>query len=376
MVKYLRFYVVTIAATLLPLSAIGLFNAAADPYSVFNSPTISGFNQTKPERHDHERLFKAAEITRVKPRTIFLGTSRTRSGLNPTHPALQTHQPVYNLAIAGANMYEVRRYFQHALTNQPTLKKVIIGIDFFSFNGGKQNTIDFSEDRLEKTNITLKDALNVTLSVDALQSSINTVFSNARRSKAGVPYLNGMGIIPFPTSPVALASFTSFLERDPYVLSQDAFDNFQYIVKACQESNIELIVFISPTHVTELENVRVAGNWSLLEQWKRQVVKIAPVWDFSGYNSITTELYTDKQVMKNYVDSSHYTREVGNLILDRLLNYDLPKVPFDFGVLITPANVESHLTQINLDREIWAKKNIKTVQLIQTLKIKSRDVKK
>ncbi|GFZ91240.1 hypothetical protein [Okeania sp. KiyG1] len=75
----------------------------------------------------------------------------------------------------------------------------------------------------------------------------------------------------------------------------------------CQENNIKLILFISPSHATQWEAIRATGEWSTFEEWKREVVKITPVFDFSGYNTITTEpIHND---MENYRDNSHYTKK-------------------------------------------------------------------
>lgn len=75
--------------------------------------------------------------------------------------------------------------------------------------------------------------------------------------------------------------------------------------------------------------------------------------------------------MKNYSDMSHYTSPVGKLILNRLFNYQKETVPPDFGVLITPANIESHLAKINKDREVWTRNNPDQVKLLKGLKLDS-----
>ncbi len=96
-------------------------------------------------------------------------------------------------------------------------------------------------------------------------------------------------------------------------------------------------------------------------------MKIAPVWSFSGYNSITTEPISEN--LKNYIDPSHYRSEVGDLVLNRILEYNDEKVPDDFGVLLTPENIESHIEQVRSDREAWAKKHPDEVKLVEDLKL-------
>lgn len=363
---YSRFYTVLITVILLILGAIGLFNVIVDPYGVFNSPLIQGFNQSKPWKVVQVRLFKAVNVTRIKPETVLLGASRTYVGLNPKHPSLNSNQPVYNLGLNSANMYEIKRYFQHALFNQPDLKLVVLEIDYFSFYLNGKNTPDFLEDRLERNSISLPDLFNSTLSMDALINSISTILHNYRDSQKFL-FVNGMVDVAVPNQPIANSTFTQFLRPFNFSISSSYLKDLEYVVKTCRDRGIELKIFISPIHVLFSEYIRETGYWPIYEKWKREVVKISPVWDFSGYNSITTEKYSDRVIMKNYTDVSHYTIPVGNLILNRLFNYQEKTVPSDFGVLITPNNIESHLEKINTQRQLWVKQNPDSIKLIRSL---------
>lgn len=76
--------------------------------------------------------------------------------------------------------------------------------------------------------------------------------------------------------------------------------------------------------------------------------------------------------MKNYHDSSHAYKEVGDLMLNRILNYQEERVPSDFGVFVTPENVESHLDKISVDRQVWAKNNVSAAKLVENLYSKTK----
>jgi hypothetical protein len=105
-----------------------------------------------------------------------------------------------------------------------------------------------------------------------------------------------------------------------------------------------------------------------------KVVEITPVWDFSSYNSITTEPVGD--IMNNYADSSHYTPKIGNLVLNRIFAYKEDSVPTDFGVKISPENIKYHLAKIRSDRQVWAKNNPKDLKLVEEIKNKFDRAKK
>ena len=152
-------------------------------------------------------------------------------------------------------------------------------------------------------------------------------------------------------------------------LSTKLLDELKKIINLCQQNQIKLILFISPSHATQWEIIRISDQWSTFEEWKREVVKITPVFDFSGYNSITSEpIYNG---MENYRDNSHYTKKVGDLVLNRILDYKEEEVPDDLGILINPENIESHLEKIRQDREFWAKNNPDEVNLVKEIKQKS-----
>ena len=135
-----------------------------------------------------------------------------------------------------------------------------------------------------------------------------------------------------------------------------------------QKNRIKLILFISPCHGTHWEAMKRKDKWSNFEEWKRKIVEISDVFDFSGYNSITTEAIHNN--MKNYTENSHYTPQVGNLILNRILSYKEEEVPEDFGILINQENIESNLEKIRQDREFWAKNNPDEVKFIKEIQEK------
>jgi hypothetical protein len=271
-------------------------------------------------------------------------------------------------------MYEVRRYFEHALTNQPNLQNVIVGLDFFMFNAFAETQPAFRENRLEKQGIDLKDLLDVSLSLNAIKASKTTVVFNRNISNSFSPYdSNGLRsenyYLQDNTKPV-LDNFKNSLKGflggpyNKYQLSNEQLNNLRTIIKTCSQRGIDLKIFISPFHAAQLEVIRVTGLWQEFEQWERELTEMAPVWDFSGYNSITSKSISDT---KSYWDSSHYRKKVGDLVLNRLFRYQEATVPADFGTLITPANVEAHLAKIRSDREVWAKNNPNIVKLVQDL---------
>jgi hypothetical protein len=358
----------------LSILSIVTINGLVDPYGIYKTPNFFSINHEKPKKQSNDRLTKAIDIIHYKPVTVFLGSSRTKQGLDTEHPALANAQPAYNLALDGANPYEMLRYLEHTIKNQPNLKEVIVGADFFMFNELLGNQPGFDESRLEKTYIIPADIMNSLFSLDTLDISKQTILASLKEPNKNISYGEN-GFFPHRKTKdgTTKGRFTNavnvyFHFHHKYKFSDKYFADFEKIVNLCRERNIKLIVFISPSHAIQWESIRATGEFKTWENWKRKVVQVTPVWDFSGYNSVTTEKLAD--VMENYADSSHYTAPVGNLVLNRILGYQEDKVPKDFGVLITPQNVESHLAKIRADREEWVKKHPDELELVQDLEKK------
>ena len=67
--------------------------------------------------------------------------------------------------------------------------------------------------------------------------------------------------------------------------------------------------------------------------------------------------------MDNYVDDSHYKPSIGNRILGRVMGKN--DSTQDFGVLITPENMEQELQKTRTNRETWAKSNPDLIKLVE-----------
>ncbi len=376
---YKRFNYIFLTLVWLSLFCVGLFNILIDPYGLFNIPQMSGINQVKPTRKNHNRLAKAVDVTRIKPKTILLGSS-TALRLSPKHPVFANSQPAYNLALPGAGMQEELLYFQHALSNEPGLKQVIIGLDFFSFGIGIKKAPDFVEDRLQKDRINIQDALNSIFSLNAVNSSWATLTAN-RSSKSSVfdstDPENGKDLPQTQRKSKVLDNFEgviySYFQKEDryknYQISRERLNDFKTIIDTCRRRNIEVKVFFSPTHAVQLEALQVAGIWPIYEQWQREVVKIIPTWDFSGYSRINTEPVSNE--MKNFVDGAHYQYEIADLILNRVFQYKVETVPSDFGVLLTPETIEPHLAVIRADQIVWQANNPNMSKFVKDLYTKA-----
>jgi hypothetical protein len=115
---------------------------------------------------------------------------------------------------------------------------------------------------------------------------------------------------------IFLKQMPSFNDNDPIYLKpthysgntlNETLEDIQSIVDLCKEYHIELTIFINPIHHTTYQDT----NKQLLYQFKRSLAIITPYYDFSGPNTITVN-------NRNFVDTSHYTINIGTFILKEL----------------------------------------------------------
>lgn len=378
---YRKFNAVLVITTCLPMLLVGAVNIFIDPYEIFDSFKIKGVNYIKPEKFKQDRLYKAVKITKINPKTILLGSSQVQWGLPPDHPALP--EATYNLGLLGANIYELRRYFEHVLANQTQLEQVIIGIDFFMFSTliDKQST--FKENILEKNSLPISEFANIVFSIDSFEDSYNTYHLNQEREAIDYLVINNMlklenrifknGGLAFHKNSILPGSkdiFYQFVKRDlsernQYKLSHQKMEDFSKIIQKARENNIQVKIFISPIHAVHLETLDQAGLWPQFEDWKRKITKISSVWDFATYNKITTEKISNN--MQYFLDSAHYSQQAGTLILNRILLDKSDKYYNDFGTVMTDSNIDGHLKKIRNDKTTWASNNLNYIQVIQEI---------
>lgn len=379
-----------LAATLAVFLGIGLVNLIVDPYSIWGSPVIQGINTSK-YLVFHERIpaFVGWSKWATPPDTVLLGTSRTADGLRADHPAFG-NSVTLNMALGGQPTAETLLLFKHALKSGK-LKRAVIGLDFFAFN------VYWAADAASQANrLTPSANLDLLFNTSTLSDSLSTLHQSLPtlqviRDAHGADDVQG-GAQP-PSMPMRILFkevekiYVDYFHPPPYLLyshvtpdqSRDTLADFRELLRLAHANDVEVRLLISPSHAWHWETLADVGLWRGWEQWKRSLVTINteeaqrsgqavyPLWDFSGYNSITTETVPPADSpakMRWYSDSSHYNRACGDLILDRVLGQPDPagRIPADFGVLMDADNVDAHLEDIRQARTRYRDTHVSDVR--------------
>jgi hypothetical protein len=351
-----------------------LCNLIVDPEGRFFLVNLPGFNQEKTQAMDNGgRVVKALALERGNYDAVILGSSRSENGLNPRHPAFRTLQ-VYNASLEDTNLYEVSQVFAFA-QKVHRLKAVVIGLDFLLFTDKRSAEGDFTYSAFAGTSPWLSN-FQYLASFQTLLSSFATVQNN-RKGEKSVYTNQGMRdrtLFLDGTQINHRNLFITTLTRN-FLVNEGTYGGFSYgydrlellrsLVERCRMDGTDLYLFIPPSHARDLEALRVLGLYPLFEQWKRDLVSILAtdaarhpgekpirLWDFTGYTTLTTEEVPSAaekgKPMQWYWESSHFKKELGDLVLDRLFNYYEPghNVPEDFGISITTENIEAHLSRL------------------------------
>lgn len=416
--NYIKLFLISTAIAILLSAAI---NFLVDPYGLHRLTDHDQFNRKKPKAGVNGQLAKPYNVQRVQPRTLVLGNSRAEVGIDPESASWPSgFQPVYNMALPATNIDVAFRSLQHTL-HVTKLQLVVVGIDFFEFLVDDRQGIELPpqpdtqsefqnrllvnpygarNDRYQLQRI--RDFASALFSIKTLADSLQTV---ALQSRDDHPDLTRLGFNPMNEyhrfvrtdghhalfQQVTTTYLTNYI-RGPKTIyragtsSSAELEYLRRIIELCHASGTRLILYIHPNHAHVLESYRIAGLWPLFEEWKRAIVRLAAahaaahpagssveIWDFSAHSTITNErvpaAHEKGKTMQWYWEAGHYKREVGDLMLARMLmgGTNGQPGPLEFGIRLNDQNLDSHLTTIRDAQQRYANDHADEIVALETL---------
>jgi len=369
-----RWFMGVLAVAVTTAVSVGAFNVVVDPWGLNYWLQKEGFNRAKPDVVRYSRLAKAHAVVRLKPTGAVFGTSTAEQGLDMAHPVWHDYPRAQNLGFAGATIEEIQLFVQqaHAVSK---LRRIVIGLDFFSFNanlgvnpqlqealGAMRNPLIgwrpyFSwkmfaaslDTLLQQPSLTPYYLMNGQSDPAFMQQWVSASGGHRRVflfSERGLV----KGLLPQPSLRFELQKGSA----------PSSIDHLRELAEFAQREGIELRLFFSPTHARLLETIRILKLWPHFEFWKQQaVLAVEPIaqrangrisiWDFADYSAITAEpLPAERDAttrMRWFWDAQHYKPELGNLVLDRLFGSGTAGAfsPPGYGVQVNAANINKHL---------------------------------
>lgn len=393
-----RFLLFLAAAALLLVVALAGFNLAVDPYLLFGMGRTPGFNAVKPAVGTHEYLIKTYQASRVQARTVILGSSRPDIGLDPQSSAWPAaYRPVYNLSRVSSDVDTDLLFLRHLMaTNGQKVRTrtVVVSVDFVSYlvvpraasKPGADTELSEAESRLAvlrdgtpnpgRRLQVLRDQVLSLLSLDAVLDSVRTVIASQSPPRSDVrddgklsegfmrawAQDGGMALMFRQKFANTVARYASPLRVLAGTSGGDGLADIQAMADFAKAEDLTLVLVIQPVHVSWLEMLDFLGYWGAYEQWKRELTRRVAalnstgadvsLWDFGGYDRYSTERIPDAgdraTPMQWYWDPVHYSVRLGELILRRVLGTGDND---EFGIPLTPDNVDHRLAEVRAARE-------------------------
>jgi hypothetical protein len=290
--------------------------------------------------------------------SFIFGSSR----VGKIDPKLFKHNKCYNMTYSEGVPYEHLLNIKLFLKEGVKIKNIFIGLDDFSY---EVNPVQHFQDVMRKPHY-LASGESI-LNFYSLYKNLSYSHFFTKRNNYYDINNTGMPLVPkkvtnyIETHKEAHNLDTKFLKPTHYEGNRinDTIITIKEIIKLSKENNINIVFFINPIHkITYLDS-----NFKNFQNFKKELSKITPYYDFSGLNSITKNNYY-------YYETSHYRLIVGKLIAARILNDTSINVPKDFGVFVTKDNIEAHLMNLRIQREKYRITHPKDIAEIEALKKK------
>ncbi|MBI5725182.1 MAG: hypothetical protein HZA50_14580 [Planctomycetes bacterium] len=378
---YLRNFTVFLACFAL---AIAGFNLLVDPLGVYRVLRIAGLEACKYKTES--RIAKAEILRHGRFDAVIFGSSRAEFALDPRSGAWGGMR-VANCAIRGASAIEIADMVDYAVRiGRPS--QLLICVDFYMFNERFGYADDYAMSRFNPAVSLPEYHLNNLLSLGVTTYSCKTL---DRWRKGKISEYDELGFYDRVPGMVkggfragfrrSITYFTGSMYPQ-YKLGRGHFEAFERILRTCREKGIRLDVAILPIHAMHLECIAANGLWQQFGLWKLELTRImgdqarrdpgwqGRLWDFTGYAGYTVEPVPpdgDKSTWMNwYWDSSHFRKELGELVLRRILKTaDRPGEDDPFGVLLDPSNVSAHFYRINRDGQRWIMSHPEEVEFVR-----------
>lgn len=385
-----KYTLIILTFFVISLMGIGGFNYLVDPFEIFNSTKVAGFNQYKPESDRRQRLSKTYVIEKNCPEALIMGNSRALA--IPSNYAAWPYKDIYNFAISSTSMYETYRHLQHAIASCK-IKAIVLSVDFLMFEKNAGHAAGFKENRLKVTSkgnptnwrikAKLQDSVPALLSLTAFKASLRTVrkqkqikestahCSSPQKEHYKIKNKGGHHLFMMETNRRTLKKFNTNHDPAYYNSSLNYYRNF---LELAHNNNIKVILMIPPSHASLYETLFHLKVKNHFNNWVKKIIYInenvslaldkSPynIFNFSGYNSITTEKVPHKNAqsigMNWFWESLHFKKELSYHILDRIFDHERPNCPTpkDFGLKINSLNLKNYNLSQQKERIKYLKK--------------------
>lgn len=298
------------------VAGIFVFNLLIDPYGRQNYICAKEYKPVLNERVDkYSYIFHENRISDYDG--IILGSSRVMKMVPSNHKITESY---YNFGLSVCNNAEKLFLIKEWLKKKP-LKKVYLGVDFFSFYRNFQPLlIDYG--KFQKQEFHLERYMTTSTLKLSWQSMMNQLTGNKKivfNDDGSINYFYNDLLIKQKSYDFSQKRFREeadlllkSLTIEDSVIEEKVFALFDEIKKLSKENGFDLKVFITPMQHEVHEGLRKYPK--LIHEFnyirKRLVTIFDTVYDFSTA--------PENNIRENFYDPYHYRENLGNDIILRL----------------------------------------------------------
>jgi hypothetical protein len=306
-----------------PLAAVGLFNYFMDPLWCFSGS--HRWNNAQLDLNDRQQKTNALVFQKPEFDSILLGSSIS-TFINHND---FTGMKVYNYASPLMKPWEYSGYVANAKKAAGRdLKNIIIGMDFFGSNKIFRDKFDEPVRYYETAN-SFFYRYKVLFNIKTFDFSQRNL-KQARKVTRAV--YNREYVRSFPDLGPRKIKLTE-QEKMAYQYNEGLPGILAGLKEAGRGAN--LTVFVTPISKYWICYYYEQGLLPDYERWLRELVgTFGTVYNFMYLNPVTED-------DTNFFDAGHFYPKVGTLIARKITGQENGNQ--DFGVLVTPANIEDHL---------------------------------
>lgn len=359
----------TLASSVVLVVAVGVFNVLIDPLGVFDTPKVASLNAIKPHLDHHRELARWTAARRLCPDTAIFGNSRAEIGFDPQSPLLVERGLVaFNHAIPGTGVGLSYRQMAWLEAAGCAPKTIFLGVEFFDFLGAgraRPGSLESSPPPRLDAGFFAESVFSIT----GLRDSAGTILLQRARYPATLtdrgfnPLLNYLADVEqsghyalFRQRADENARNWARKPRRVRLVEGEMSDDEQAvdaIVARARQAGSQVHLIIYPYHAQTRLIIERLGLGDAFDEWKRLIVGVAArqavkgakvqVWDFSGVSPQILEAIPargDRTHMKYYWEAGHFKKELGDLMIGRMLGRLA-----EFGVELDAGNVERLLVE-------------------------------
>jgi hypothetical protein len=381
------------------MAVFGIVNTRVNPLGVTPTPwTDTTFRDYRPI-YRSQRTAKPGLIRSEKWDAVMMGSSRVDIALDPSNPHWGDLR-VANLAFSAGSLPESAAMFKYAADRQ-NLQLAIVGVDLYDltvdYNVGA--TAGFTESPLNDKADPVERELRYIFGYNSVQASFNAIVD---RSKKHLPEYtaNGHRLRHKPSVDLRHKLETDSIPHAIRFIRQRKADHglvpaklqaFREILETAKQKKLRLVLMIPPNHALYVATYFYAGDPDPAFDLERNtVVNLAAeadakypgtppieIWDFYDFHPLNAETVPplgDKTAQMQYwMDGTHALKSLGDIMLARMMGWPLDGPGADYGVRLTPENLQARDQQLRAGYEDYQKSHPDEFKWMTTVASKYSD---